>query len=204
MQHLIAEYLFQYKTCPLPGLGTLWVKAGKAETDFLNTSIKAPEPSIIFKSSETEADKLIDFIATKKSINIHQAIETLGQFGNNLKGNIITGNDATLDGIGSFLADGSGNIQFKQAALPTVFLQPVKAQRVIHPQAEHNILVGDTQTTNTEMTEYYSDELIAVHKNRWWIWAIVLGAIALVALLFYINNPGHSSTWGNAISIKYL
>ena len=147
MQQLIAAYLFQHKNCPLPGLGTLWVKQGNAQTDFSNKAITAPAPAIVFDAKETDADKLLDYIAFKNNTTIYQAIETLGQFGNNLKSVILSNSNATLDGVGSFSADASGNISFTAIPLPAAFLQPVTAERVIHPQAQHNILVGDKETT---------------------------------------------------------
>jgi hypothetical protein len=85
--------------------------------------------------------------------------------------------------------------------LPAAFLQPVKAERVIHPEAEHQILVGDKETTNTLMTEYFSEE-VHVKKNRWWIWAIILCLVALIIILLYLNNAGLLSMAGNAMPIQ--
>lgn len=199
MHHLIASYLFQNKTCPLPGLGTLSVATGKAESDFLNTVIKAPKPTIAFDNKENDASNLLDYIAAKNNSTVFQAIEMLGHFCNNLKADIIRDNKAILNEVGIFSADASGNIYLKPVTLPLAFWQPVKAQRVIHPQAEHNILVGDKETTNTLMTEYFNEE--PVKKYRWWIWAIVLGAIALLAILYYFSNNNLSFMAGNATPI---
>jgi len=200
MHHLIASYLFQNKTCPLPGLGTLTVAAGKAQSDFLNTAIKAPVTVVIFTTKENDASILLDYIAAKTNRTVFQAIETLGVFCNNLKAAVVANNAAPLNGVGIFSADASGNINFKPDELPAFFLQPVKAERVIHPQAEHTILVGDKETTNTLMTEYFNEE--PVQKYRWWIWAIVLGVIGLLTVLFYISNTNLSSMAGNAMPVQ--
>lgn len=200
MQQLIASYLFQYKTCPLPGLGTLSVQPGNATADFLNTRILSPVPAIVFDSKETEADGLLDHIAATTNTTIYQAIDMLGQFANHLKSSISSGKSASIEGVGNFSTAGSGKIVFEQAALPEVFVQPVQAPRVIHPQAEHTILVGDKETTNTEMTEYFSEE--PVQKSRWWIWAIVLGVIGILALLMYLNGTGILSRFGSSMSVQ--
>ncbi|HNJ30135.1 MAG TPA: hypothetical protein PLQ40_14340, partial [Ferruginibacter sp.] len=73
----------------------------------------------------------------------------------------------------------------------------VTAERVIHPNAEHSMLVGDRETTNTVMTEYLSAGEIT--PNRWWIWAIILAAAALLALLFYSGS--HAAFFGNTVKI---
>ena len=195
MHRLIASYLFQNKTCPLPGLGTLSMVAGKAELDFLNTAIKAPATRIIFEAKESDASNLLDYIATKTDTTVLQTIDRLGHFCNSLKAATMANHPATLDGVGNFFTDSSGNINFRSNHLPVVFLQPVTAERVLHPQAEHQILVGDKETTSTVMTEYYSET--PVIKNRWWIWAIVLGSIAAIGILIYLNSDQASAMFGN-------
>lgn len=200
MHQLIASYLFQYKTCPLPGLGTLSVRTGNASTHFLNKSILAPQPTIVFDAKETEADALLDHIAGKANINIYEAIETLGQFANHLKTSIQSGRPALLNGVGNFSMASSGAIVFEPVPVPEIFVQPVSAERVIHPEAEHAILVGDKETTNTEMTEYFSES--TEQKSRWWIWAIVLGVVAIISLIIYMNGGGILSRFGNAMPIK--
>ena len=83
--------------------------------------------------------------------------------------------------------------------MPSAFFQSVVAERVIHPQAEHQILVGDKETTNTVMTEFLTEKPEV--RDRWWIWAIVLGAIGLLILLIYFTGANGTSPFGNAIKI---
>ena len=184
----------------MPGLGNLSIVTGKSELEFLNNAIKAPAPRIVFEATENDASNLLDYIATKTDSTILQTIDRLGHFCNTLKAATIANHPATLDGVGNFFTDSSGKINFKSSQLPVAFLQPVTAERVIHPQAEHPILVGDKETTNTLMTEYFNEE--PVQKYRWWIWAIVLGVIGLLTVLFYISNTNLSSMAGNAMPVQ--
>lgn len=195
MHRLIASYLFQNKTCTLPGLGTLSVVSGKAELDFLNNALKAPAQKIIFETKEEDASPLLDYIAAATGSTVMQSIERLGQFCNHLKKNTLANQPATLEGVGDFFTDSSGNVNFKCRQLPSVFTPSVKAERVIHPEAEHQILVGDKETTNTIMTEYYSET--PVPKSRWWIWAVILTAVAITAILIYFSNAAATSLFGN-------
>ncbi len=185
----------------MPGLGTLSINAGKAEADFLNTVIKAPSPRIVFDAKEDDPTNLLEYIAEKTRRSIAQATDSLQQFCNNLKATTKTSQSAALNGVGSFFIDSAGKINFKSAQLPAAFLQSVKAVRVIHPEAEHQILVGDKETTNTVMNEYFSEA--PEKKSRWWIWAIVLGIVALIAILLYLNNyAGLRSMAGSAMPIQ--
>lgn len=200
MQQLIASFLFQNKTCPLPGLGTLSIHTSSAESEFTNQQILAPQPVIEFSGKETNAADLLQYIATKTNMQSHEAAGALEHYCSDLKNEISKNAWAKLEGIGNFIVDNNGKIIFEQLALPPFFIQPVFAERVIHPKAEHNILVGDKETTNTMMTEYFNDES-PVAKSRWWIGAVVLGVIGLILLFIYFNGSTSPYAFGNAIKI---
>lgn len=199
MQKQIASYLFQHKVCPLPGLGTLSVCKAGAVADFTNKLIAAPKPFIEFAHAETDTNGLVEYLAATTGANRYEVTEALDHFCDNLKKEITVQSNVQIEGIGNFFADDSGNINFKPEALPTALVQPVFAERVIHPDAEHHILVGDKETTNTVMTELLTAK--AEVKDRWWIWTIVLATTALLAILIYFTELKGSYPFGNAIKI---
>jgi nucleoid DNA-binding protein len=197
MHHLIASYLFQNKRCPLPGLGTLSVLNSGAEADFTNKLIAAPKAFIQFTNTETDTHGLLNYLSAATGADKYEATEALSHFCDDIKQKIADEQKVELDSIGNFFVDSSGKIHFKQEELSAAFTQPVFAERVIHPDAEHQILVGDKESTNTEMTEYLAPK--EVIKSRWWIWAIVLGAIGLLALLIYFSEFYGAYPFGNVI-----
>ena len=166
MHQLIASYLFQNKTCPLPGIGNLSVTTTAAKADFSNKMIAAPAPFINFIPDEANAAALLSYVALKTNSNTWEAAEALDHFCDHLKTGFSTDALTRLEGVGDFVVDINGEIKFQQALLPSFFLQPVTAERVIHPQSEHSMLVGDKETTNTLMTEYFNEETKV--KDRWW------------------------------------
>ncbi len=199
MQQLIASYLFQNKTCPLPGLGTLSIHTSGAEADFTIKQISAPKSFIQFENKESDASGLLNYVAATTHSNNYEVTEALDHFCDNLKNEISNQANAKLEGIGNFFAGTNGQINFKQEELPTVYLQPLFAERVIHPKAEHHILVGDRETTNRVMTELLNEKPAA--KDRWWVWAILLGAIGFLLLVIYFTQANGTSPFGNAIKI---
>ena len=198
MQIQIASYLFQHKTCPLPGLGTLSVRYSGAEVDFTNKSIAAPRSFIEFSDTETDANGLLKYLAATSGGSTHEVSEALDHFCDNLRNEITKQPDVHLESVGSFFVDASGKINFKREELPAVFTQPVFAERVIHPDAEHQILVGDKETTNTVMTELLAPK--SAIKDRWWIWAIVLGLVGIAAIVIYFTTCKGTAAFGNAIN----
>jgi hypothetical protein len=198
MQDQIASYLFQHKTCPLPGLGTLSMLHSGAEADFTNKLIAAPKNFIRFTDVETDTTGLLNYLAATTGGSKYEVTEALDHFCDNLRDKITQQPDVQLENLGSFFVDASGKINFKQEELPATFMQPVYAERVIHPDAEHNILVGDKETTNTVMTELLAPKTET--KDRWWVWAIVLCILGLTALAIYFTKFEDTSAFGNAIN----
>ena len=197
MQQLIASYLFQHKNCPIPGFGSLSVSVSGAESDFTNHLVTAPSPVIRFIDKEMNAAGLVSYIAKRTKQDEAAVTCLLHDFSAQLKQEIRHYAKAALPGIGSFFVDENGNTIFEQEEIPAAFVQPVTAIRVIHPNAEHSMLVGDKETTNTMMTEYFTEE--EVKKDRWWIWAIVLAALALLMLIIYSGSAANASFFGNSI-----
>jgi hypothetical protein len=87
-----------------------------------------------------------------------------------------------------------GDISFETYHAPFEFFTAVTAERVIRPDARHSILVGDQEKTNYEMSELLGD----VHKEResWWIYAIIIAAIALLVLFFHLYRSDFK--WGSS------
>lgn len=199
MQQFIASYLFQNKNCPLPGIGSLFIQTEGAQADFTNHLVNAPTQSIQFSDKEINAAGLMNYVAERTRFTEEEVTESLRNFSAALKDRITHHAKAELPGIGNFFIDENGNTIFEQENLPPPFMAPVTANRVIHPNAEHSMLVGDKETTNTMMTEYFSEE--AEVKDRWWIWAIALAALALLAFLLYQGSSNGASYFGNSIKL---
>ena len=197
MQKQITSYLFQHKTCPLPGLGTLSIISSNVESDFTNKIFTAPKSTITFVQTETDTTGFLNYLSASTGADTYEATEALSHFCDDLKKKITNQSNIEINNVGSFFVDTSGAINFKQEELPVEFLQPVFAERVIHPDSEHQILVGDKETTNTVMTEFLAPK--AETKKRWWIWAIVLATIGLLALLIYFTEFNGAYPFGNVI-----
>jgi len=194
MQELITSYLFQNKVCPLPGLGTLTVSTKPSVSDFVHKQILAPEQGIQFNAAESDTADLLNYICVKEGCTNNEASDFLNKFSAELK------NGRKLAGIGKFTVNASGNIVFEKENLPAYFTPPVYAERVIHPEADHNILVGDKETTSAVMTEYYAEE--SPKRSYWWVWAIVLAAVAVAVIVIYLNDKNSSATFGNAVDYR--
>ena len=181
MYNVIAPSFFQRKQCHLPGIGSLFLITHPAQTDFVNAQIKAPVQEI-------------KFTAVADDENIFNEFSAISEL---MKRTLDEERTVVLDGVGTFTKDGAGDIHFAAIHLDAIYTPPVTAGRVIRQDSQHNILVGDRETNSTVMTEFFNDEEVVV-KNRWWVWAIALGAAAIAVLSFYFYTNGWNGL-GNVI-----
>ena len=199
MQKLIADYLFQYKKCALPQIGTLNIKTTPAESVMGEQKINAPVRSIYFTDEITDSRNLTEYIATNKNVSAEEAAYQLKNICNEIA-ELNNNNKFSLVGVGEFYKAGNGRISFQTVNLPAYFSPSVYAARVIHPNDSHSILVGDTETDRNTMAEYYTEDE-PVSKSKWWLWAIVLFLIAAAMIVFYANDKSGNSFFG--VSHKY-
>lgn len=160
----------------MPGIGTLSLVTSPADLDFVNSRIKAPQPAIHF--TPVHQNIFNEFSAVSELV-----IKKLDETG-----------VVELENVGTFIRNNDGKIRFEPTRLSPVFVQPVTAERVIRQHAEHNILVGDRETTSGTMSEYLAGS--DVKKDRWWIWAVAIAVVAIGLIVFNIvQNP--SAPLGN-------
>ena len=183
MQTLITSYLIQKKECNLPLLGHFRIKTKPAELDIANKQIFPLMDEILYSEFTANlSGDLITYISNLQNITPDEAKEKINNWCHYAKEKLDSGEKIIFHSIGSLQKDAVGNIFF-QRKNDISFYEPVSAER-IHKNAEHSVLVGDTETTSGVMNEFYRDEII--ENKRWWkIWAVVLLAISLVVLFFY-------------------
>jgi hypothetical protein len=194
MYELLNRYLFQHKSISIPGLGSLVGETVPAVTDFANRQLLPVQYKLRFdKYADKPNDDFFAYLSEKGNLPAVEAIQWYNEFSERLRARIKSGEEANWHGVGIFKKDFGGEITFAPIATRYELYPPVKAERVIHTDARHSILVGDKQKTNYEMTELLSDE-VHVEKESWWIYALILAAIGLSILFFHLYS--NSMRWG--------
>jgi hypothetical protein len=194
MENLLTGYLYEYKNCPLPALGSLVLQPGHAKYLPGENKMLPPIPYIELAEKEINHHSLVEFIAVKKKISTEEATALLYRFSSRVK-KLEAYEELPLATAGSFYMDVNGRLHFKSVSLPAAFFPEATAERVIHPDVAHSVLVGDKETNSTVMTEMLQVEDIS--KSKWRIAALVLGLLAIILLFFYYTQ-NNSGQWGNA------
>jgi hypothetical protein len=200
MHQLLADYLFQCKQCAIPQIGTLHIKNLAASSIFGERKISAPIPVIEFSDDICNTDHFESFIALQKNITRDEAARQLKKIAEDIQ-SLTLGQRLDIPNAGKFYKDENDKIGFIAVEASTHFLPQVNAERVVHPNDSHTMLVGETETNTAAMAEYYSEEEPAM-KSKWWIFAIVLFVISTAAIVFYLSNKNPDSFFGAANKIK--
>ena len=196
MQDLIAGYLFKHGKYVLPQAGTLVIRTNAAQSVFGERKITAPVPYVEFIEEHGNAEDEKIYIAESKNISTAEARHLLTRYTKSLLSSG-TGEYHEIRGVGKFHIDSEGKLLFVPEELQARFLPDVKAEKVIHPDSSHAILVGDKESNSTAMTEYFTDDVIAKPDRRW-LWALLFFALAAALIIIYMNDKNGNSLFGNA------
>lgn len=203
MVDLVKAYLLQNSSVSIPGLGTIYVERIPAQSDFVNRQLLPPAYHYRFdRYFDAPGRDFFTYLSARQRIPDYEAIKQYNEWSVGLRSNIIAESPVVLEGIGSLSRDEAGDVVFAPEAPLKTYDIPVSAQRIIRTNARHAMLVGDKETTTADMNSYLQVE--AVHKERasWWIYALILAAIALTAIFFHYYKSGSSSPFGNGQTIE--
>lgn len=195
MKELITAYLFQYKYCPLPGTGTLMLQYHSAKIVHGESKIAAPYSTVTLQTEVKDPAHFITFIAAAKNIGTVSAKRLLQQFCTGIADSRLT-KPYVIEGLGNFVVNDEGQVDFIYTGPDASASQSAPAEKIIRKNESHTILVGDTETTNTEMSEYYNEPEPG-ESLRWLIGAMILLVSALAGLFFYFMINGRVGNTGN-------
>jgi hypothetical protein len=203
MFQVLNAYLFQHRSISIPGLGTIYLETFSASVDVADRTILPPLYQFRFDKYFDSPDReFFAYIASQRNVLDYEAIRWYNEFSLDLRNRIRTEDQVDWEGVGILKKDEGGNVVFKPAPASGLFMAPTPAIRVNRQNAQHTLLVGDQERTNIEMNEWLLDEE-SVHKRKrsWWIIALVLALLALIALGWHIYTNGWSIGNQNSLII---
>lgn len=189
MLELFHKYLIIHKKAIIPGLGIFSIERQPARLDFANKIFVAPSSQIVFKNEPAVADtNFYSFVSHEQNIEEETAIKNVDEFTLSLKHYISANTSVQLPGVGLLTKNEVGELEFAPLNTLQNYFPNVTAEKVIRPDAQHDILVGDTSRTNTEMQEMLTSSKKV--KDYWWVFAIILAFIGIAALVYYYLQNG--------------
>ena len=200
MIDILNSYLVQYNKLSIPGLGTIYLEKIPAQSDFINKQLLPPSYHYRFDKYFDSPDKeFFTFLAAEKEVPDYEAIHLYNEWSHQLRNNITTGQEVEWKHVGRLTRDKNGDVVFESEREVKSFFTPVPATRVIRTDAEHTMIVGDREVSNREMTELLGEETETyVEKESWWIYALILAALACIVIFFHFYKNGmNPAAFGN-------
>lgn len=159
-------------------MGTITLVHQPAQLNIADKLILPPAFVAEIGEDETVSDHQLFYLSAALQEEGAVVLQQLARLGERLKERIQAG---------GFYWKGIGLIREKREpmrlALPA--LGPVPAERVLRPDAEHNVLVGDQHLTSTQMTALKEEVDVAAGKERS-VWVIVGWVVLFLAVLYIV------------------
>lgn len=200
MERYLTEYLFCNKCCPLPGVGELQFGARSATFSQMEQTMIPPAHEVVLVRRNVEEADLVEFISTQANITFEESARKLKTWCGSLA-DIGTG-EKFIRGVGAFYIDSAGRLQFRSETLHSSLIPEVSAKRVVRKEVNHQILVGDKESSSVQMTEFFL-ETGRVKRRRWWIAAAIIGTTAAVGIAAYFITAPHPGFAGNRQAIPH-
>lgn len=191
------KYLITTGSLPLPGLGTLRVNQESATYDIAEKQFMPPTYHFSLEPEEMQSPaQVFEWISSTLAVSHEEAIESFNRFANHFKLELGETRKSIWEGVGAFKRDLAGAISFQSELINPFGLGPLSAEKVIHSNASHTMLVGDQERTSEEMTAWLEGE----ETKRDWpmiIAWILLGISLLLAGYQFAKGNGSKPPFGN-------
>lgn len=189
MYKLIQKFLALHYHLSLPGIGNFTVETTPAELDFTNRNITSSYNTIVFTDDKLPAEKkFYSFLSQELNIDEVHAVRKFTDFTTQLQDDLKTKKSVAFKGIGTLTKQTSNVILFQPEEMPAYFPE-LAVERIIRKNTTHNVRVGEDDKTSDEMqTALHQPKIKA--QERWWIAAIILAAIGIIAIVaYYATHP---------------
>jgi hypothetical protein len=193
MFEVLNAYLFQHRSISIPGLGTIYLDTHPASVDVADRTMLPPVYQFRFDRYFDQPDReFFAYIAAQSNVLDYEAIKWYNEFSFELRNRISNEDRVSWDGVGTLRKDDSGNVEFESTPSVLAFMQPTPAIRVNRQDAQHTLLVGDRERTSGEMNEWLQEDAVRRRSVAWWVIAVILAGLCLVALCWYFYTHGFS------------
>jgi nucleoid DNA-binding protein len=214
MYELLYKFLVKYKTIDLPGVGKFTLTVQPAQSRFVDQSFLPPKYHIAFVPDRILADvgaedeavgtqkriapsrKVFSWIAVNYDLTEREAVARFNDFLFELREQLDAGKKIIWSGIGTLEKGPGSELKFSGDNNQLPWLRQTVAKKVIRENAEHTMLVGETEKTSAQMSEILLNPKSVKDKRAyWWVWPLAVIIAIFIFLGWYFSEHGIS---GNA------
>lgn len=186
MLELITKYLVQNKRVCIPHIGTFEIVQQPPQLDIADKLFTAPVFTTKYSRQDNVAEHqfesfTIDNFKTKEELR-----QELDSFGKNLKSKIQQ-SPFEWAGFGTLYST-EDTIVFEPQKIELPALQSIPAEKVIRPNKEHHVLVGDQETSKVFHAVEQTNHILKANKRSLTLTIgltlLVLAIIGIIVILY--------------------
>lgn len=186
MFHILYKYLILNKQLSIPGIGHFYVEQAPARLDVTGKVIHSPLPVIKFTNTVTIADRnFFEFASQELAIEQWDTIRQFHDFSYKLKNDVNTHTSIELPGIGTLSRNKLGGLSFEPEIVLDEYFPRIGFDDLLEQEEVEEISEPVETIVDETEPEAYIEEDAPIKKDRWWIAAMVLGAVAVAAIVYY-------------------
>ncbi len=178
MLNLLTNYLLHYRQVSLPSVGTLRLVQLPAQLNVADKLLLPPSFTTELTEGETIPDHQLQFLSAASGESRDTVLQALEKLGSQI--------NEQMNGEG-FRWNGLGLVRRHQPLAPVVpdAWPPVAAERVLRPDAEHRVLVGDQHRMVPQAVATAETEEPPLAENKRSV-IMILGWVLLLLAILYI------------------
>ncbi len=192
MLQWLHRYLIQHKSVSLPGLGTIQLQHIPAIINFTDHLIEPPSlKALLDETRDTPTKGLLQYLAEKLAIEEWEAVKRLNDFSFDLKNDLKQGREWLWQDIGTLKYDPEAGLLLEAVTVRNRYMYPLPAERIIRTDANHTILRGDTEVSESFFPTTPDVGEKTRRSGRQLIWAFILLLLAIGLVFFYLHQTGY-------------
>ena len=201
--NLLTKYLLQYRTVTIPHVGTIQLVQHPSQLDVADKIIQPPSFSAEIKREENVSAHQLNFLDHFLKRGHHSVLHDLKQFGDGLHDKI-NGPGFEWNGFGRL----DSNTQ--SLSIPVEGLYAITAERVMRENPDHQVLIGDKQTSSYKIAGEKVGSDVPKRKHSAVItigWVLLALSILAIAFFIYqgkfkVNSAGSKMSPTSSLIIK--
>ena len=191
LQLLYKYFILTGKVC-FPGIGVF--KMHYQPASFLPTGnvITPPSATLIFKAGEEKSlHSFFSFASRELDVEISEAAGDFNEYIYQLREKLLRNGSLELPGFGKLLKDENGQVHFTGNTVPT-FLTGAEVKEIINTVPGNVVHTHEMPVQDKQATDETIEETVA-EKDYWWLYALIIAAIAIAAIIVYYRENGSLS-----------
>lgn len=195
MLGLFYQYLIRNDKIVLPGLGTVVLQRLSSESDIAGHTVSPPLYTFAWQQGSTTPPKRF-FVWLAQQLNIAEedAAMQVNNFISDIKREINAGKEMKWEGVGIIRRGLDSGIEFEPERRKLFFEESVQADKVIHENSRHTILVGDAEKSSDQMNEILLFPARKKLRLTAYTAAIAILLLALIFTAWYLFQHGLNAT----------